>query len=49
LSEEEKEVYPVPSTKDTYGKPYLTPEKHLSYSTGFGVLSALGLAASFIL
>ena len=37
------DLYPCPSTRYNYNKPYLTPEKHLEYSTFWGICTSIGL------
>jgi cytochrome oxidase assembly protein ShyY1 len=38
-------LYPYPSSKRNYVKPYLTPQKHLEYASFWGLTSAVGLFA----
>lgn len=42
-SDEQKALYPYATSKDTYIRPYLTPQKHLEYSTFWGLCSGIGL------
>jgi len=41
--------YPVPATKNTIMKDYLTPERHKQYSKWFGLCSVAGVLGGFIL
>ncbi len=47
--EEGEQLYPVPATKETLDKPYLTPSRHLNYSLFWGSAAALGAASLLIL
>lgn len=38
-------LYPCPSTRNHYNRPYLTPQKHMEYSTFWGICTSIGLIA----
>lgn len=40
--EDSEELYPVPATKNTFLKPYLTPEKHAQYATFWACSTLVG-------
>lgn len=42
-AEESDFLYPCPSTRYNYNRPYLTPQKHLEYSTFWGFCTSIGL------
>lgn len=44
--EEEEEMYPVPSSKDNFEKPLVTPAKHLENSFFLGGTSALAIVSA---
>jgi len=46
--EESENLYPVPSTKDTFFKPYLLPRKHLEYATFWAGATTIGLSSILI-
>ena len=41
------EVFPFPSLRNKYSKPYLTPQRHLEYSTFWGCTTLVGLWGVF--
>jgi len=43
--EDSEALYPVPATKDTFLKPYLTPGKHLDYATFWAGATMIGLGS----
>jgi len=43
--EDSEGLYPVPATKDTFFKPYLTPKKHLEQASYLGGATLIGLAS----
>ena len=39
------QLYPYPSSKRNYVKPYLTPQKHIEYASFWGMTTTVGLFA----
>lgn len=39
------ELYPVVTRPDNFEQPYLTPQKHLEYSTFWGITAAMGYSS----
>lgn len=42
-ADENDVLYPCPSTRYNYNKPYLTPQKHIEYSTFWGICTSIGV------
>ena len=43
----EEDLYPVPATRLTFTKPYLTPDKHFSYMSFWGGCTLIGFYSMF--
>ncbi|KAL4446921.1 hypothetical protein ABPG74_014893 [Tetrahymena malaccensis] len=43
ISDSDDDLYPVCSSPQTFSKPYLTPDKHLSYCTFWGCCTTFGI------
>mmetsp|Transcript_25697 Transcript_25697/g.22714 ORF Transcript_25697/g.22714 Transcript_25697/m.22714 type:complete len:149 (+) Transcript_25697:489-935(+) len=41
----ESAIYPLPSTTSNFVKPYLTPERHLTYASFWGLTAGLGFVS----